>query len=192
MLSFSDIKLGKVLLFNGQPYVVIKCDFLKMNRAKPSKKAKLKNVLDGSVVEYTYKSGENAEEADLKREKASFMYTDSGTVFFMLDGSYETVDLPAEILEGKTGYLKPELSVQIMYFNDNPVSVELPVKVSLKVVHTVDVDRGNSVSDVLKDAELETGIIIKVPAFIKNGDRIIVNTDEDTYVERDTGSKNVS
>jgi elongation factor P len=187
MLSFSEIKLGKVVLFNSQPYIVIKCDFLKMNRAKPSKKAKLKNILDGSVVEYTYKSGENVEEADIRRENASYMYGDSETLSFMVSSTYETVEMPIDVLGDKADYLKPELKVQILYFNDNPVSVEIPLKISYEVVNTAEVDKGNSVSDVSKDAEIETGRIVKVPAFIKNGEKIIVNTEEDAYVERDTG-----
>jgi elongation factor P len=189
MLSFSEIKIGKVVLFNSQPYVVLKADFLKMNRAKPSKKCKLRNILDNSVVEYTYKSGESVEEADIKRENSTFMYQDQETIAFMLAESFETVELPADILEGKVGYLKPEMAVQILYFNNNPVSVELPIKVSLEVTHTVEVDRGNSVSDIMKDAELETGLMVKVPAFIKIGDKVIINTEEDNYVERDTGNK---
>ena len=101
MLSFSEIKIGKVVLFNSQPYVVLKADFLKMNRAKPSKKCKLRNILDNSVVEYTYKSGESVEEADIKRENSTFMYQDQETIAFMLAESFETVELPADILEGK-------------------------------------------------------------------------------------------
>lgn len=189
MLSFSEIKIGKVVLFQNQPYIITKADFLKMNRAKPSKKCKLKNILDGSVVEYTYKSGENAEEADIKRENATFMYQNQETVAFMTTETFETVELPADILGSKIGYLKPESTVQILYFNEKPVSVEIPIKVSLEVTHTVDVEKGNSVSDVMKDAELETGITIKVPAFIKVGDKVIINTDEEIYTERDTGSK---
>ena len=189
MLSFSEIKLGKVLLFNNQPYIVLRADFLKMNRAKPSKKCKLRNILDGSIVEYSYKSGENAEEADIKREKATFMYQDQNTIAFMITDNYETVELSSDLLGDKVGYLKEETPVQIMYFNDIPVSVELPIKVSLEVTNTVEVDKGNSVSDIMKDAELETGITAKVPAFIKIGDKVIINTEEDSYVERDTGKK---
>jgi elongation factor P len=189
MLSFSEIKIGKVVLFQNQPYLVTKADFLKMNRAKPSKKCKLKNILDGSVVEYTYKSGESAEEADIRRENATFMYKDQNTIAFMTSENFETVELDSDILGHKVGFLKPEAMVQILYFNDVPVSVEIPIKVSLEVTHTVDVEKGNSVSDVMKDAELETGITIKVPAFIKIGDKVIVNTDEEVYVERDTGNK---
>jgi elongation factor P len=189
MLSFSEIKIGKVVLFQNQPYIVTKADFLKMNRAKPSKKCKLKNILDGSVVEYTYKSGESAEEADIRRENATFMYKDQNTIAFMTSENFETVELDSDILGHKVGFLKPEAMVQILYFNDVPVSVEIPIKVSLEVTHTVDVEKGNSVSDVMKDAELETGITIKVPAFIKIGDKVIVNTDEEVYVERDTGNK---
>ncbi len=187
MLDFSDIKIGSVINYNNQPCVVIKCDFLRMQQRKPVKKCVLKNLITGNNIEYNFKSGESVEEADLRKASATFMYMTDDTVSFMLSDTYETIDLPLEILGGKEGYLKEGLEVNIQYFNDKPISVELPIKISYLVTQTEDyVEKGNTSSNVFKDAVIETGITVKVPTFIKTGDRIIFNTVEDEYVSRDT------
>lgn len=188
MLNFPDIKIGSVINYNNQPYVVTKCDFLKMNRAKPSKKTILKNLVTGNNLEYTFKSGEGVEEADLRKEQATYMYQSDNSVSFMLSETFETIDLPKEILGGKEGYLKDGLEVTIQYFNDEPIAVELPIKISFEITQTEEVvDRGNTSSNVYKDAIIETGLEVKVPSFIKQGERILINTVEDEYVSRDTG-----
>jgi elongation factor P len=188
MLSFSEIKLGSVINYNNQPYVVTKCDFLKMQMAKPTKKCKLKNIVNGTNIEYTFKSGENIEEADLRKEKATFMYSSGEEYSFMTVETYETVEINRDMLGGKEGYIKDGLEVVLVYFNDAVVSVELPIKISYKVIHTTEANKGNTVSDVMKDAQIETGINIKVPGFIKIGENILVNTVEDEYAGRDTES----
>jgi len=186
MLDFSEIKMGKVVEFNSQPCVILKADLLKMNRAKPTKKVKMRNLITGGVVEYNFKSGESVEEADLRKEKASFMYQNGDEISFMLSETYETIEVRTDMMEGKEGYLKEGLDVTVVYFNDGVISVELPIKVSYEVTHTTEVAKGNSVSDIQKDAELETGLVVKVPGFIKTGESVIMNTDTDEYVERDT------
>lgn len=188
MLGFPEIKLGKVIIFNNQPHVVIRCDFLKMNRQKPSKKTTLRNLITGNNLIYNFKSGETVEEADIRKELAVFTYQDQDSLYFMLDSNFETVEIPVEMMSGKADYLKDGLGVTIQYFDDKPISVELPIKVTYEVISTTDVDKGNTVQGVLKDATIETGKIIKVPAFIKTGEKIIVNTVEDEYSEREKES----
>jgi elongation factor P len=187
MLSFSEIKLGKVIIFNDQPYVVTKCDFLKMNRAKPSKKVVLKHVVDGGTIMHTFGSGDNAEEADILKQAATFTYQDGDTLYFMREDNYETVEIPAEMLDDQVGYIKEGLEVKILYFQDAPISVDIPIKLSFEIIETVEVDKGNTVQGVMKDATIETGKVVKVPSFIKKGDKVIINTVENEYSERDTG-----
>ena len=187
MLHFPDIKLGSVINYNNKPYVITKCDFCKMQMAKPTKKCNLKSLTDGRIIPYTFKSGEAVEEADLRREPASFMYRSGDELSFMLTNTFETVEINTEMLGGKEDYLKDGLEVMVIYFNDSPLSVELPIKVSYVVTQTDEVNKGNSVSDVMKDAVIETGKIVKVQAFIKTGEKILINTVEDECVGRDTG-----
>jgi elongation factor P len=188
MLDFSDIKLGKVIIFNNQPCVVIRCDFSKVTKLKPVKKCIMKSLTTGNNLNYTYKSGESVEEADLKREAATFMYKTDDQLSFMLTDSYETIEISDEMLSDKIGYLKEGLDVFINYFNDNPISVDMPIKIPFEVTQTADdVAKGNTSGGVLKPAILETGREIMVPAFIKTGEKILVNTVEDEYVERYLG-----
>lgn len=190
MLNFPDIKVGSVINFNNQPYVIVKCDFLRMQQRKPVKKCVLKNLISGTNLEYNFKSGETVEEADLRKATASYMYHSKDTASFMLTDTFEVLDLPLAMLGGKEGYLKEGLEVIIQYFNEEPIAVELPIKISFTVVQTEDVvDRGNTSSSVFKEAVLETGMTVKVPSFIKTGDKVIFNTVEDEYVSRDTGKE---
>ncbi len=118
------------------------------------------------------------------------MYQTDDSVSFMLSDTFETLEIPRETLGGKEGYLKDGLEVQVQYFNEEPIGVELPIKISFEVTKTEEfVDRGNTSSNLLKDAEIETGITVKVPSFIKQGDKILINTVEDTYVSRDTSKE---
>ena len=186
MLDFSDIKLGKVIIFQDKPSVVTACYFSKVTKGKPTKKCKMKNLITGLGVDYTFKAGERVEEADLRKEKANFLYATDDSLSFMTVENYETVDIPVDMLGGKEGYLKEGLEVLIVYFNDSPITIDVPIKVSYKVIQTSEVAKGNSVSDVNKDATIETGIVVKVPAFIKEGEYVLINTVEDEYAGRDT------
>jgi elongation factor P len=189
MLDFSEIKLGKIIEFNGKPFVVIKCDFLKMQQGKPVKKCSLRSLINKSVINYSFKSGETVSEAEINRKSATFMYADGEALFFMLTDNYETVEINSQVLGGKEVYLKPEQKITVLFYNDDPISVDMPVKVSLEVIQTDPVAKGNTVNNVMKDAKLETNLNIKVPAFINIGDKIIVNTQDNAYVERDTSNK---
>jgi len=186
MLNFPDIKLGKVVNFNNSPCVIIKCDFLRMQQRKPVKKCTLKNLITGSNLDYSFKSGESVEEADLARKVATFMYQSGEILNFMLAEDYESIELPASLLGDKIGYLKDGLEAIVVYFNGLPISLELPVKISFLITETVDIDKGNTVQGVLKEATIETGKVVRVPAFIKKGDKVLINTIEDEYSERDT------
>jgi elongation factor P len=185
MLDFSDLKLGKVINYQGAPCVILKCEFMKCQMAKPTKKCILRNLINGNSLNYTFKSGESIEEADIKRGRANYMYDAGDILSFMTVDTFETLDIPKEMLGGKEGYLTEGLAVEVIYYNENPISIEIPLKVTLTVTNTVDAAKGNTVSDVSKDADVETGIVVKVPAFIKIGDKVIFNTVEDEYVGRE-------
>ena len=183
-MDFSDIKLGSVIVYNNQPCVIIKCEFLRMQQRKPVKKCILKNLISGNNDHYSFKSGETVEEADLRRDKATYMYDSGGMLAFMHSDTYETLELPRDMMGDKADYLKEGLEVNVVYFNDNPISIELPIKVAYTVQKTAPAAKGNTVNNITKDAVLETGKTIKVPAFITTGEQVVVNTVEDEYVER--------
>ncbi|GAB4144503.1 MAG: elongation factor P [Patescibacteria group bacterium] len=156
-----------------------------MQQRKPVKKCILKNLVTGRSTEYSFKSGESVEEADLRRDKASFMYKSGEDLSFMVESTFETIELPEEMLGDKAGYLKEGLDVFILYFNDQPISVDLPIKISYKVIEADPGIKGNSSSNVMKDAVIETGKTVRVPLFIEPGENIVINTVEDEYVGRE-------
>ena len=154
---------------------------------KPVMQTKLRNILSGKVIEYSFKFGEKIEEADVAREKASFLYADGQGTHFMNNESFETVDMSKEVTEDQIPYLKEGMEVQILRFNDKPMSVELPIKVDLKVTEAPPSVVGNSGGNVTKPVTLETGLVVNAPMFIKEGDTIRVDTRTGDYVERANG-----
>lgn len=184
MLSMNEIKLGKVLTINNEPFVVIKTDHHKMGRGGAVLKVKMKNLVSGAVLERTYQGNDKAEEAQTQTKKANYMYSDASGANFMDNESYEQFTFPADEIGEKVQFLKEGIDVDVLYFNDKPVSISLPIKMTFKVVSAPPAVKGNSVGSVTKVAELETGAKINVPVFIEEGENIVINTDTGEYVER--------
>ncbi len=183
-LDISDVKLGLVLQFNGEPYQVIWSNRMRTAQRKPVMQTKLKNIINGKVIEYSFKFGEKVEEADVTREKASFLYADDSGTHFMNQETFETIDLPKEVTEAQEKFLKESMEVTVLKYNGNPVSIEIPIKVELKVTEAPPAITGNSAGSVTKPVTLETGLIVQAPMFIKEGDTIRIDTRTSEYVER--------
>lgn len=184
MLSLTEIKVGKLIVINGEPYVVTRSDHHKMGRGGAVLKTKLKNLVTGNVVEKTWQGNDRAEEADVEKRKANFLYKDEDAAYFMDIDSYEQFSLQLDQLGGKERFMKDGLEVLVMYFEGQPMSIELPIKVELEVKSAPPGVRGNSAGNVMKTAELETGATIAVPMFVESGDIIRINTESEEYVER--------
>ncbi|MFH1745045.1 MAG: elongation factor P [bacterium] len=184
MLSLSEIKTGRVVLVNKEPYLIIKTDHHKMGRGGAVLKVKLKNLINGKVLERTFQGSEKAEEADTKEKKANFMYKDEENAHFMDNESFEQFFVPLEQIGDKQKFLKEGTDVDVLYFEGNPVAINLPIKIDLKVVSAPPGVKGNTAGNVTKQIELETGAIINAPLFINEGDTIKINTDTEEYVER--------
>lgn len=184
MLSFNEIKTGKVLEVNNEPYLIIKTDHHKMGRGGAVLKVKMKNLINGNVLEKTYQGSDKAEEAKTETKKANFMYKDQNEAYFMDNTSFEQFSLSLENIGEQQEFLKEEANVDVLYFNDNPVSITLPIKMDFKVVSSPPGVKGNSSGNVTKQVEIETGAKITVPLFINEGDIIKINTETSEYVER--------
>lgn len=184
MLSLTEIKVGKLIVINGEPYVVTRSDHHKMGRGGAVLKTKLKNLITGNVMEKTWQGNDRAEEADVEKRKANFMYKDESFAYFMDNETYEQYNLPLDQLGGKEKFMKDGIDVTVMHFEGKPMAVELPIKVELAVTSAPPGVRGNSAGNVMKTAELETGATISVPMFVESGDVIRINTDSEEYVER--------
>jgi len=185
MLDISDIHLGSAMKFDGQPYVVIWMQHSKQGRAGAILRFKIKNLLDGRVLEKSFHGSDKAEEADLERSKASYLYQDQSFAYFMNIGNYEQFNIDLSQVEGQLVYLREGDNVDVLYFEGRPVTISLPNKVNLKVTETIDGVRGDTAQGkVTKPATLETGMEIFVPLFIKEGDIVKVSTETGDYVER--------
>lgn len=184
MLNFNEIKTGKVIKVNGEPYIIIKTDHHKMGRGGAVLKTKCRNLINGNILERTYQGAEKAEEAETETKKANFMYKDKEEAYFMDNESYEQFNLALEEIGDSAQFLKEGVDVDVLYFEGRPVSISLPIKMEFKVVSAPPGVKGNSAGNVNKQVEIETGAKINVPMFINEGDTIRINTDTGEYVER--------
>ncbi len=183
-MDISDIKLGVILMYNNEPWQIIWSNRMRTAQRKPVMQTKLRNVITGKVIEYSFKFGEKVDEADVTREKATFMYADEGGTHFMNQETFETIDMVKESTAEQEAFLKEGFEVSIMRFNGKPVSIELPIKVDLKVVEAPPDTKGNSGGNVTKPVKMETGLQVDAPMFIKEGDTLRIDTRTGEYVER--------
>lgn len=184
MYGVTDLKKGTLIQLESKPYRVVEYAQKQMGRGGSIVNVKLKNLLDGSVIPKTFKGQEKIEPADVSNSKVQYLYKEGETLHFMDEATYEQFELNSTDIEG-ADFMKDGLSVTAQLFNGTVINVELPVKVSLEVLSTPDVVKGDTQSTVMKQAELETGASIRVPIFIKTGDKVIVDTRNGTYVERE-------
>lgn len=185
--ALNDLKVGLVINYGGEPYIIQEAHFVRMQQRKPVMQTKLKHLISGKVLEYSFKPGERVEIADLARTKVNFLYRDTDQLNFMDNNTFEQFSLAASILGDKVGFLKDGEEVDVLYYNDKPINIELPKKVELKVVETEPGVKGDTAQgSVMKQAKLETGASIAVPLFVKEGDVIRINTERGEYTERVT------
>jgi elongation factor P len=183
-MDLNDMKLGAIVLMNKQPFQVIWSNRMRTAQRKPVMQTKLRNVITGKVMEYSFKFGERLEEADVTREKANFLYADIDGTHFMNNETFETIDMLKEVTAEQEPFLKEGTEVQILRFNGKPVSIELPIKIELKVTEAPPNVVGNSGGSVTKPVTLETGLVVNAPMFIKEGDTLRIDTRTGEYVER--------
>lgn len=184
MLNFNEIKIGRVLNINQEPFLIIKTDHHKMARGGAVLKVKMKNLINGSVLEKTYQGNDRAEEAKTENKKANFLYKDQSSAYFMDNTSFDQFSLSLENIEEQKLFLKDGTDVDVLYFNNNPVTITLPIKMDFKVTVSPPGVRGNSSGNVTKQVEIETGATLNVPLFVNEGDIIRINTETGEYVER--------
>src|SRR5882672_12080744 len=175
-LSITDLKKGTLFQIEGIPYRVVEYNQKVMGRGGSIVNVRIKSLLDGKVLEKTYKGNEQLDSADVSNQNVQYLYSDGNTFYFMNEDTFEQFEIPADLVGDGAGYLKEGDRLQLQFFNDTPINVELPKNVPLKVTYTENVVKDDTTSNVMKDATLETGITVKVPAFIKQGDVLKVDT----------------
>lgn len=184
MYQPTDLKKGVVCQIDGKPYRVIEYGQKVMGRGGSIVNVKLKNLIDGSVIPKTFKGQDKIERAEVINKTVQYLYSDGTDFHFMDPENFEQFQLSPEIVDSAASYLKEGDELSLQFFGDRVINVELPKNLFLEVTYTEDVVKGDTTSSVLKDATLETGLVVKVPAFIKTGDVISVDTTTGEYRER--------
>ena len=184
MVDHSLLKSGNKVLVENQPYLIIDTDFVNPGKGQAFTKIKIKNLLNKKTVEKTVKIGEELDEADVLNTSMQFLYQESNNLFFMNLESYEQLELSVSSVDFDPRWLNDGDECDVTIWNNAIIDVNLPNFVKCKVTSTESVAKGDTVSTTLKDAELDNGIIIKVPAFIKQDEEIKVNPITGEYSSR--------
>lgn len=176
---------GTKVMHNGEPYTVVSRDHHKPGKGGAFVKFKLKGIQTGKVVEHTVRAGTSMELADVTTKNMQYLYQEGDQYIFMDLETYEQLGIPAEVLDFQAQFLVESAEVQVTLYKGQPIGVQLPPKMDFEVVETIDdAARGNTATNVTKDAKIDSGLIVQVPMFIKTGDRIRISTDDASYVER--------
>lgn len=184
MIESSNLKKGMCIVFRDQPHLVVDKTFVSPGKGSAFTRVKLKNLKTGAVLEFTFKSGEKIEEAEVHTVEFQYLYHQGEDFFFMNPKNYEQISLSSEMIGDFKNFLKEGEIYRIMILEDRPICLIPPLKIKLKVIETEAGAKGNTVTGATKTAKLETGYTLQVPLFIKTGDTITVNTETGEYVSR--------
>lgn len=184
MYQPTDLKKGVVCQIDSQPYRVIDYNQKVMGRGGSIVNVKLKNLITGAVIPKTFKGQDKIEPAEVTSKAVQYLYNDGSAFFFMDPNSFEQFELSADLVDEAKNFMKEGDELALQFFDGKVITVEMPKNVYLEVTYTEAVVKGDTTSSVLKDATLETGAVVKVPAFIKVGDIISVDTSTGEYRER--------
>lgn len=183
-LSITELKKGTIFQYEGTPYRVVEYGQKVMGRGGSIVNVRIKSLIDGKVLEKTFKGNESIESADVSNQSVQYLYSDGNTFYFMNGDTFEQFEVPADLVGDGAGYIKEGDTLQLQFFDGRAINVELPKNVPLKVTYAESVVKGDTANAVTKDATLETGLTIRVPAFVKTGDVISVDTSTGAYRER--------
>jgi elongation factor P len=184
MFNVNDIKNGITFLYEGSIYQVIEFLHVKPGKGPAFLRTKLKNLRTGATIEKTFNTNIKLEKAMIEKQSVQFLYSTGDTYTFMNMETYEQVELNKDQLGDDIYYLKDGLDVELSFYKGELLGVILPEKIELQVKHTEPGVKGNTTNNATKDAELETGLTVRVPLFIDEGEMLIISTRDGKYVSR--------
>jgi elongation factor P len=184
MISATQLRPGMVVKFNNDLYSVFSMTHRTPGNLRGFVQARMRNLRSGTMIEHRFSSEDKVEKALLEQQEMEYLYDDGEYFYFMNTETFEQIHLMKDLLGDAVNYLIPQLRVEVEFYEGKPMSVELPATVEMTVVETEPGLKGATVSNVTKPAKTETGLVVQVPAFITEGERIKVNTSEGTYQER--------
>ena len=183
-VNAGNITKGMYLIFKGTPHLVTKTEFMSPGKGSAVMRVKYKSVENGSALEFTYKTNEQVEVADVEKKEMEFLYRSGDELIFMNPKTYDQAEIPMSLIEDQVGYLIPNLKCWVLWFKEKAIGVGLPPNVVLKVIESPDEVAGNRINAPKKSVKVETGIMVQAPIFIKVGEKIIVDTTSGEYLGR--------
>ena len=184
MIRGGDIAKGSCLLQNGQPFLVVEREFHTPGKGTAIARVKMKSIRDGSVLTLTIPTQQEVEDAQVEYHTCQFQFTDQENYHFMDSESYEQYEIPMKSHEDKKFYLKEGESYDLTFWEGSVIDIKVPYKVVFTVAESENYIKGDTVSGATKPIVTETGLTVRVPLFIKQGEKIRVNTETNEYVER--------
>ena len=178
------LRPGIVIKHEGELYTVFSVEHRTPGNKRGFMQTKMRSLRTGAMMDYRFSSEDRVDRADLDEHEMEYLYQDGGHYYFMNTENFEQIHLSKEVLGDSVQYLLPNMKFLVEFYEGQPMGIELPATVDLQVVETEPAIKGASVSNVMKPAKLETGLVVNVPPFIAIGERIRVNTAEGTYQER--------
>ncbi len=184
MYSPSDFRRGLKIEFKGEPYYIVEFMHVKPGKGGAFIRTKLKNMITGRVLDETFRPSDKINRPDLEEKNMQYLYHDAEGYHFMDNETYEQITLPEEQISNYKNFLQENVNLTILYFNGRPTALELPTTVELTVVQTEPGVKGDTASGGSKPATLETGLVVQVPFFINQGDKLKIDTRTGEYIER--------
>jgi elongation factor P len=184
MYTITDLKPGRAIQIDGEPYLVLSSQFGRKSQSKANMQCKLKNLKTGVIMAKNFQGSEKIEQADVGYRHVQYLYGDSDSCTFMDLETYDQFALQKDTLEGMVEYLTDGLEVDALMYGDNPIGIKLPSTVTLTVKETIPGVKGDTATGGNKPATMDTGLTVNVPLFINEGEKVIVNTETGMYKER--------
>ena len=185
MLNYNELKPGAFFILDNEPYEVLEFNFLRMQQRKPVAQTKIKNIITNKVVSRNFQPSETFKEAEIDYKKVEFLYSHRDKFVFCESGNPSArFKLPQEIIGEKAKFLKPNSVVEVVVFDKKIIGLNLPIKMSFKVIEAPPSIKGNTAQGGAKAVKIETGAMINAPLFIEQDDSIIINTQSGEYTER--------
>lgn len=185
MLDYSEVTVHKYIIFENEPWEVLDAHVFRKQQRKPVNAVKLRNLISGRITETTFHVSDKVEEADIDKKEVKYLYTTKGEFWFCdAKDPSQRFKLPEEMIGSPAKFLKPNIIVDAMLFDEKIIGLKMPIKMELKVTEAHDATRGNTAQGATKAVVLETGAEVQVPMFIKEGDIVRVNTETGLYTER--------
>ena len=179
-----NIEMGMYILYNAKPHKVIKRKFVSPGKGSAFNRTKLQNLETGAIFEHVFKSHDSVEEVFVESKMMQYLYHDGENVFFMDPRSYEQIEVLTAVVGSKMPYFVPEIMVYVITYEDKPLAVSFPPKVTMLVTEAEEAVAGDRSNAGTKPVTMETGLVVQVPLFVKNGEKLIIDTEDGNYVSR--------